>query len=536
MVSSVQSEFSSNKGVFMTDFRENFQFPSLNDAMDKELYYLDKNWTSGDYDAMLNLAKSIVESTCKFICYQDNPKNDLNGNLDDLLKSMLKVLNIDVSKNDFYSKLKEIITKIGDVRNHTILSHGHRKQNKSIQKEEARFYSSVCIDFSTYFLKIFSQTKFDRHRIGELIEPENSEYVNLKINGYKVQLRECLGYVNSACIDFYKKIGLESAIQNATAVINAVLPLDADWKNREKREESDIKFKVYSQKYDRDYDVVFEEVNQGWLIYIDNISTEFLDGNVKNFRDFLSIDEKYNFGNSSSNIIKERKELNKLISNKNVTDIRKLSIRLIKDIGKEICNQNNWEKPRGDVKLQVKTVISKFQLIIGRYELLWNVLNKVLEFIMQPKLKLKKSEDYILYAALIDDISIFLINLNTIYKRKKQELSTNVIGGIFNLDDMQDFSNDGDNEFLSTNPVLDIRLALENGYIEKIAFKFKTLSTRYDEFVNDTIRDYLPSQIESVSSSERVKKYHLIQSNKYCKEEYWLSNGMLNVVLKIINC
>ena len=63
----------------MTDFRENFQFPSLNDAMDKELYYLDKNWTSGDYDAMLNLAKSIVESTCKFICYQDNPKNDLNG-------------------------------------------------------------------------------------------------------------------------------------------------------------------------------------------------------------------------------------------------------------------------------------------------------------------------------------------------------------------------------------------------------------------------------------------------------------------------
>ncbi|WP_173005704.1 hypothetical protein, partial [Lactobacillus helveticus] len=306
--------------------------------------------------------------------------------------------------------------------------------------------------------------------------------------------------------------------------------------NREKREESDIKFKVYSQKYDRDYDVVFEEVNQGWLIYIDNISTEFLDGNIKNFRDFLSIDEKYNFGNSSSNIIKERKELNKLISNKNVTDIRKLSIRLIKDIGKEICNQNNWEKPRGDVKLQVKTVISKFQLIIGRYELLWNVLNKVLEFIMQPKLKLKKSEDYILYAALIDDISIFLINLNTIYKRKKQELSTNVIGGIFNLDDMQDFSNDGDNEFLSTNPVLDIRLALENGYIEKIAFKFKTLSTRYDEFVNDTIRDYLPSQIESVSSSERVKKYHLIQSNKYCKEEYWLSNGMLNVVLKIINC
>lgn len=283
MVSSVQSEFSSNKGVFMTDFRENFQFPSLNDAMDKELYYLDKNWTSGDYDAMLNLAKSIVESTCKFICYQDNPKNDLNGNLDDLLKSMLKVLNIDVSKNDFYSKLKEIITKIGDVRNHTILSHGHRKQNKSIQKEEARFYSSVCIDFSTYFLKIFSQTKFNRHRIGELIEPENSEYVNLKINGYKVQLRECLGYVNSACIDFYKKIGLESAIQNATAVINAVLPLDADWKNREKREESDIKFKVYSQKYDRDYDVVFEEVNQGWLIYIDNISTEFLDGNVKKF-------------------------------------------------------------------------------------------------------------------------------------------------------------------------------------------------------------------------------------------------------------
>lgn len=141
----------------MTDFRENFQFPSLNDAMDKELYYLDKNWTSGDYDAMLNLAKSIVESTCKFICYQDNPKNDLNGNLDDLLKSMLKVLNIDVSKNDFYSKLKEIITKIGDVRNHTILSHGHRKQNKSIQKEEARFYSSVCIDFSTYFLKIFSR-------------------------------------------------------------------------------------------------------------------------------------------------------------------------------------------------------------------------------------------------------------------------------------------------------------------------------------------------------------------------------------------
>lgn len=104
MVSSVQSEFSSNKGVFMTDFRENFQFPSLNDAMDKELYYLDKNWTSGDYDAMLNLAKSIVESTCKFICYQDNPKNDLNGNLDDLLKSMLKVLNIDVSENDFYSK------------------------------------------------------------------------------------------------------------------------------------------------------------------------------------------------------------------------------------------------------------------------------------------------------------------------------------------------------------------------------------------------------------------------------------------------
>ena len=75
-----------------------------------------------------------------------------------------------------------------------------------------------------------------------------------------------------------------------------------------------------------------------------------------------------------------------------------------------------------------------------------------------------------------------------------------------------DFSNDGDNEFLSTNPVLDIRLALENGYIEKIAFKFKTLSTRYDEFVNDTIRDYLPSQIESVSSSERVKKCQ----NFYC--------------------
>ena len=157
----------------MIDFRENFQLPSLNNAIDEELYKLDKNWTSEDYDATLNLAKSIVESTCKFIYYQKNSGANSTGNLDELLKNMMKCLDIDIGKNNFFSKLKSLMTKIGDARNHTSVAHGHRKQNRSIQKEEARFYSSVCIDFSTYFLKKFSKSKSSRNRIGELIEPEN---------------------------------------------------------------------------------------------------------------------------------------------------------------------------------------------------------------------------------------------------------------------------------------------------------------------------------------------------------------------------
>ncbi|HJG16160.1 MAG TPA: abortive infection family protein [Ligilactobacillus salivarius] len=518
----------------MIDFRENFQLPSLNNAIDEELHKLDKSWTSEDYDATLNLAKSIVESTCKFVYYQKNSGVDLTGNLDKLLKNMMKSLNIDIGNNNFFLKLKSIIIKIGEARNHTILAHGHRKQNRLIQKEEARFYSAACIDFSTYFLKVFSKTKSNRYRIGELIEPEGREYINLSIQGHKVQLRECLGYVNFACIEFGEKVSLESAIQNATTVINQVLPRDTDWQNREKIEASDNKFKVYSQGYDRDYDVVFEEVNEGWLICIDNVNTEFTDYSVKGFRDFSSVDKKYSLGNSSLSVIKNRKELNRLISDKNATNIRKLSIKLIKDIVKEVCRQNGWEKPIGDVKTQVRTVASKFKTVIGRDDLLWNVLNEMLELIMQPRLRLEKSEDYILYAAFVDDICVFLINLNTIYKRKEKEIPVNVIGGVFNLDDMLNFSRDGDDSFFSTNPVLDIKLMVKSGYIEKIAFKFKTISTRYDEFVDDTIRDYFPSQVENVSSDDKdLKKYYLTQLNVYCEEKYSVSDGMLKVVLRL---
>lgn len=518
----------------MIDFRENFQLPSLNNAIDEELYKLDKNWTSEDYDATLNLAKSIVESTCKFIYYQKNSGANSTGNLDELLKNMMKCLDIDIGKNNFFSKLKSLMTKIGDARNHTSVAHGHRKQNRSIQKEEARFYSSVCIDFSTYFLKKFSKSKSSRNRIGELIEPENLEYVNLNIKGYDVQLRECLGYVNSACIEFYEKVSLKSAVRKSTILINEVLPQDADWQNREKIEASDNKFKVYSQGYDRDYDIVFEEVNEGWLIYIDNVTTEFIDYNVKGFRDLSSVDKKYSLGNSSLSVIKDRKELNRLISDKNATNIRKLSIKLIKDIVKEVCRQNGWEKPIGDVKTQVRTVASKLKTVIGRDDLLWNVWNEMLELIMQPRLRLEKSEDYILYAAFVDDICVFLINLNTIYKRKEKEIPVNVIGGVFNLDDMPNFSRDGDDSFLSTNPVLDIKLMVKSGYIEKIAFKFKTISTRYDEFVDDTIRDYFPGQVESVSSDDKdLKKYYLTQLNVYCEEKYSVSDGMLKVILRL---
>lgn len=116
----------------MIDIRDNFQLPGLNDAIDEELYQLNKKWTAEDYDATLSMAKSIVESVCKFICYQKDPRADLTGNLNDLLKNMMNSLNLNIDKNNYFFGLKNIVAEIGEARNHNVLSHGHRSQSKSI--------------------------------------------------------------------------------------------------------------------------------------------------------------------------------------------------------------------------------------------------------------------------------------------------------------------------------------------------------------------------------------------------------------------
>ena len=512
----------------MTDFREYFQLPSLNNAIDDDLNNLNKSWNNKDYDSSINYAKSIVESTSKFIYFLIKDKESPNGNLNDVVKTAIQAMGLDYTMAQ-YQLIKDIINKVGNVRNHTSVSHGTRKLISNNSKEEARFYCALCVDFSTYLLKIYNQKFGARNRICGKIYPENEKNVSLSVEGYNVWLTRTLDYISDASIEFNINVDLEDAINEAADVINKVLPEGANWNDRVRKDKN--KFQVNSTKYDRSCDVIFVRVNGGWLINIDNVNDNFLDIEIKSFRPFLSVKEKYELG--SKDIILQREKLNNLLSTQNIGAIRKNSTELIKEICSEICFQNDWSIPKGNAEKRVKEVISDFSEIISKSDLLKNVLVAVLKYIQSTSLTLEYLEDYMLYVAIVDDISIFLINLQRAYKRIDQHMPVNIVGGIFDNKKLS-FSKIKENKYLDSNPALpalDIELNVEDGIIKKVIFKFKTVSDSTVEFVNSHIRDYLPEDAKYISSKAEYNEYYSKSINKYYKIKY--SKGKSKIGLNV---
>lgn len=507
----------------MIDFREEFQLPSLNDAIDDELNRLNESFNKKKYDTAINFGRSVLESTCKFICCKFDNSIDVScDNFDSLIKSTLKCLNLSLNDN-LYVKLRELVDIVAKVRNHTSVSHGHREKKKIISESEARFYCSLFVDISIYLLRIDGRKSPYRNKIGEFIDPLNSEYKDLSINGYKVQVRQCLNWVDSACIEFYKDVNLEEAIKLSGDVIDRVLPVETFWKER--KEETKNKFKIYSSVYDRECTVVFEKVNNGWLIYIDNINTENISFSIKTFRSFLTVDEKYD--SMGRAIISQREEINNEIKTQVYKSLKRNSVNLTKNICSEICNQNEWIDSHGDARTRLNNILSKFLNVIIYPQLLLNVTKEVISYIQFDKLNLVFSDDYVLYSALVDDLSLLLIDLQSMYKRSKNIKLINVIGGKFDQNDSSEFKKLNSSVYISSTVVLDILLTVQENIIIKIDFKFKTIFNLNDEFVTDTIRDYLPSDSEYKSGNNTYSEYHLDSLNKSFIVKYSKHNKAL---------
>lgn len=511
------------------DFRNKIQFPSVNDQLDHLFGEIQESHGEEKYEEMVNYSRSLVESTCKFIYFYMNRENLKESNLNTIVKKTLKVLKLNVT-SPFYEKLRNIINEVGIIRDRNNISHGIRRKQENLGENEAWLYTVLCVDFCKYLLGVFYSQNVNKNIIGGLIDPLDKRWVDFKSNdGFKIQVRDYLKqyFIGYATITIDKDVELKQVVEIAENSINELLPDDISWESR--KQVDPARFQLSSEVFERNYEIKFDKIHKGWIVYLTNINSATLTpANSKYlFKYPFKVESFYNLNDE---ILKYRFAINNYFEKKDSKLIRTSAKGLIEKICLEISRNEGFEKPKGDIQEKVSQVVEK--LNPSRPYLLKAVLNELLSFIKFPKLDFTDKLDYLIYAFFVDDLCLYLMKLENNFLANKNNTLKNVIGGILEATEFCNIEKVSECEYIVINDIVNTKIYLFNEKIKKVSLSFKVPLDKNDEFVTEKIRDYLPNEVEfkgNISSNQAM--YALNEKISY-NVSYISKKELFEVIIK----
>lgn len=152
-------------------------------------------------------------------------------------------------------------------------------------------------------------------------------------------------------------------------------------------------------------------------------------------------------------------------------------------------------------------------------------------YIKNPQINSEDKYSCLAYAALVDDLCVFLIELEKDFLKSKRIYFENVVGGIFNFNQLPEGKKISENQYMISTAVVDTIMTLDQNLISEIKLIFKTLNNENDEFVVDTVKSYLPKNIEFKSKKDNIVKY-LSDDGVSFRIEYFRNNDMLVAVIE----
>ncbi|ARO09915.1 abortive infection family protein [Lactiplantibacillus plantarum] len=168
------------------------------EAIDERYSEMNDSYNEKKYGESVNYARSMVESTCKWIFktikgYEiDKDRYHL---LPELAQITLHVLESELSSQEhitkIFNKLIATIVEIGSLRNSTSVSHGSSVRTESVTSVEARFVIFAAEDITLTLLDLlFNKThSLKRNAVHSVIDPkgmtklrEDDSFVTYKLD------------------------------------------------------------------------------------------------------------------------------------------------------------------------------------------------------------------------------------------------------------------------------------------------------------------------------------------------------------------
>lgn len=251
-----------------------------------------------EYNESVNLARTLIESTCKYVYHEltgkeievaEGTKTHVGYNIslykmiEKCLEQTKGLMTYKEDLDNISDNLCEIVSKIGEIRNSSSLSHGSRHRDIPIQKHEARFIISISEDICMLLMDLlFERTIVHKHNaIGSIIDKQGlKQYgdayqtegdpifdVRFETFGdiiYTISLtfKKCLDFnINGDLLD----INIEG--DSIDDYIKDYLPDDVG----SAKTIGPLKYNYYSDSQDKNYEVVCQKLKDKLLVTITGI-------------------------------------------------------------------------------------------------------------------------------------------------------------------------------------------------------------------------------------------------------------------------
>lgn len=157
------------------------------------------SYDDNDYGEAVNYARAMIESTCKY-CYFQIEKEEIEGestflNLNRLINKTIELFKNEISTNqvpmiieDLFKMIEKTVSKIGNTRNETSVSHGSRVRVKEISKDETKFIMLISENICTFFMDLLHTKTHSQKKgaIGSILQTDGLKQYG---NQYEDEIR-----------------------------------------------------------------------------------------------------------------------------------------------------------------------------------------------------------------------------------------------------------------------------------------------------------------------------------------------------------
>ncbi|WP_082780746.1 abortive infection family protein [Cephaloticoccus primus] len=158
-----------NQVPSLNSMRETFQEIG-SEYIKKQIDRIYSDLNKGEVDRVIGTAKELIETCCKSIL-EERGKDSQNGNIMNLLKCTLKVLNLAPEDTPEQAKAKEpikkllnallnIVQNIAELRNHYGTGHGRQASAKGLQLRHAKLVAGAASTLALFLMDTHEERPF----------------------------------------------------------------------------------------------------------------------------------------------------------------------------------------------------------------------------------------------------------------------------------------------------------------------------------------------------------------------------------------